>query len=393
MKKRVCAFLAGAFLALSVVVSPVFAADTTTVTFANGITFAVPNDLLKYVNENKAQIDAALVANNVTQSQVDSVQTKILNAYDELASKDKIKNPYTAATGWIDDFGKVLADVMPNAQMQGGVYADALISYNQFGENKGKNAPYKKFAVGLNSGISKLDIGDFVDATEELSFDFGKKIPRTLVMPVATVDGRVCGFSLPLDIGFNCSFIDTSMIPFARKTFESNSASYYNFGGDIRYAFIANRGSHHLTVSALGGAAYTKIKVDIDQSAADVMFDLNTINLYFGSQVSARFHEIVPFAGVRIGFSNSSIEWSVSNIDWAHVLGTSSDTNIANAVKWNILPKKFGGKYTSSFSDGVRPQIFGGVGFDIARLTATISGSYDITSYIPSGAFSLRMLF
>ena len=367
-------------------VAMIFAVPTTTMTL-NGLTIDVPTDLVSIIEENRAQIEKALQDNNVQQSDINSVQQAILDAYSNIDSQ----NPYTTATDGIDDFMSVMKDVFPNAQMQQNVWAESLISYNKFGENKGKDVKYKKAGGGINAGVTKLDIGCLLDTAKALGMDIND-IPRTLVMPTLAVDARVCGFVLPLDVGLSLSTIDTTKINSLDDALDGSSFKFFSIGGDVRYAFIANKGDYHFTVSAIAGGAYTKGNVSISDDTAKASLDFNTATFYIGTQASAKMLVFVPFLGARVLFGSTNIKWNV-DANWSNVLDKSGDADIQKAINWNILPKRFSGELRSPFVKNIRPQIYGGIGLDIAIMSITMSGCYDFIYNIPSAAFSMRLVF
>ena len=363
-----------------------FAVPTTTMTL-NGLSIDVPVDLVSIIEQNRTQIENALQANGVTQAQINSVQTAILDAYSKL----DVANPYTTSTNGIDDFMTVLKDVFPNTQVQQNVWAESLISYNRFGENKGKGVKYKKIGGGINAGVTRLNVGCLLDTAKALGMDTAD-FPRTLVMPTVAGDLRVGVFPIPLDVGFNFSTIDTTKINAVDNALNGSSFNFLSIGGDVRYAFIANKTDYHLTVSALAGGAYTKGGVAISDDAAKAKLDFNTATFYVGAQASAKMLVFVPFMGARILLGRSNISWRV-DANWNKILDKSEDANIMNAINWNILPKRFSGDLKSPFSKNIRPQIYGGIGLDVAVISLTLSGCYDFVYNIPSAAFSMRVLF
>lgn len=373
-------------LLLAVNIATVFAVPTTTMTL-NGLTIDVPSDLVGIIEQNRAQIEQALQNNNVTQAQITSVQTAILDAYSKL----DVGNPYTTSTKGIDDFMEVLKDVFPNTQMQQNVWADSLISYNKFGDNQGKDVKYKKVGGGINTGVTRLDIGCLLDTASALGMDIGD-FPRTLVMPTLAVDARVGMFPIPLDFGINFCTLDTTSINALDDALDGASFNFLTIGGDVRYAFIVNKTDYHLTVSAIAGGAYNKGAVKISDDSAKAKLDFNTATFYIGAQASAKMLIFVPFLGTRLLFGRTNIKWSV-DANWDKILDKNGDADVANAINWNILPKRFSGELNSSFVKNIRPQIYGGLGLDIAILSLTLSGCYDFIYNIPSAAFSMRLLF
>ncbi len=379
-------FLVAISLLIASSFSMMFAVPTTTMTL-NGFTINIPSDLVSIIEQNRSQIEKALQDNNVTASQMTSIQNSLLDAY----SKMDVANPYTTSKNGIEDFMEVLKDVFPNTQMQQNVWASALLSYNKFGENQGKDVKYKKVGGGINTGITKLDIGCLLDTASALGMDI-KDFPRTLFMPTIALDARIGAFPIPLDVGLNFCTIDTTNINPIDDALDGSSFNFISIGGDVRYAFIANKTDYHLTVSAIAGAAYNNGGVKISDDTAKAKLDFTTATFYVGAQASAKMLVFVPFAGARLLFGRSTIKWSV-DANWEKVLDKSGDADIANAIKWNILPKRFSGELNSPFSQNVRPQIYGGLGLDIAIISLTFSGCYDIIYNIPSAAFSLRMIF
>ena len=127
------------------------------------------------------------------------------------------------------------------------------------------------------------------------------------------------------------------------------------------------------------------IGAEKDGSAAEMDFKATTLSL--SAQVSKKLVFFVPFAGARVMFTSSSVNWK-AKANWAKILKTNS--NIQNAIDYGILPQTFSGGTDKGLFEHVRPVIYGGFAFDLAVIDITLSGSYDFVSSIPSGAVSIR---
>lgn len=363
--------------------SPAFSIKYTEITIG-GLTVKVPDDIVDFVNQNQDAIAEAFEKYDVTQSEIDSVDEKVLQRYSRLKSEYGLKtdNPYTTAVDSLNDFTGGLDDSILNTQPLQNVWAESWI---------GMLIPNVKFGFGINAGLASLDISPLKDAASALAIDEAGNLNDTLAFPTATADLRLGGFILPFDIGFTISSIDSSKIEELDDKISPCEFDYFSAGGDLRFC-ILNKGSKlvHARISLSGGGYYTKgsVKVaDKDSSESSASFDFNSTTLFLGAQANAKLFCFVPFAGGRVAIAKTNIKWA-AHADWLNILGDDSNGYIAKAVKYNILPSDFGNESESEWT--LHPQVFGGIGIDLFIIDVTVSASYDFAKQILGAAASVR---
>ncbi len=372
--------IAVALIASFMAASAAYADKDITLNWSNGetITVTVPDDLATIINEHKSDIEKALTERNINSATASGYVNQAKDAYTDFLTKSGIstKTPYKTVVNGLNDLTDVMTDVIPNAQLQQNVWADAWI---------GHILPKPNFGFGVNAGVSKLKLDSLKSAGDALGMDMSG-VPSTMVFPVATVDLRVGGFFLPFDVGFTISGLDTSKIGALDKAISPAYFDFFTIGGDIRYAVL--KGGAILPKVSVGLGVYHMsghIGAEKDGSAAEMDFSATTLSL--SAQVSKKLVFFVPFAGARVMFTSSSVNWK-AKANWAKILKTNS--NIQNAIDYGILPTHFSGGTDKGLFEHVRPVLYGGFAFDLAVIDITLSGSYDFVSSIPSGAVSIR---
>lgn len=368
------------------VVLPVFADKSVTIEWgSNSWTGTLPDEVASLVEDNMDTIVTNLKDNNVTEDDVKNYADEITDVYNnEIADSLGTTTPYTTAVGGLNDFSDALKDTMPNIQIQQNVWANSWIGY-LVQVNNGGFVP--RFGLGANVGAAKMDISPLLDTASAFKMDMGG-VPETLVMPTITFDARVGGvkvgdFALPFDFGFTLSGIDSSKLGLD-ETLKEVSFDYFSIGFDIRYCVWE---PHVLDTKVSVGAGYyfTKASVKLSNDDATAGLDFKSSNFTLNGQISTKLAFFRPFAGLRLMFTNSSVDWYAENVNWTDILG--GDENIAKAVEYGFFPSSFRGG-----ADGfkLRPVIQGGFAFDLAVIDLTFSGSYDFSSDIWGAAFSLR---
>jgi len=354
---------------------PVFADHTVTVTGSNGTTsITVPDEVYTIYLANQTAIDSAV--SKYSTSEISSVASQLTSAYANLSSYGiTTVTPITTAKNGLNDFSDVLSDVLPNSQTQQNVWADSWI---------GTILPFPHFGFGINAGASKLDISSLKSTASALGIKVGD-VRDSYALPTITADMRIGGFILPFDLGFTFSSIDSSKIGALDSAIDPVSFEFFTIGGDLRYAVIKGL-PFDTKVSVGGGFYYTKGNVDVKNSNADAKLDFNSTTLFLNSQVSAKFLLLRPFAGGRLLFTKTDVDWKV-NAQWDKIYSSSL---LADAEAWGLLPTSFSGSSNSSFGDHIRPQLYAGLGIDILVIDITGSVCYDFVSQIPSGAVSVR---
>lgn len=359
----------------------VWAVDTTRFTFdlvGGQSTVEIPTDLADLVRQNQAAIQHALTATGVTQHDFDAAMDVVNDQYESLF-EDGIRNPYTTAIDGLDDFCDDLCDTIPNTQVLQNMWAQSWI---------GMLIPNVHFGLGVNAGVAMLDVTSLKTVAEALNIDAGD-LPDNLVFPTATLDLRLGGIVLPFDIGFTIMSLDTSNISSLDDALDPCGFQYFSIGGDIRYKLIDVGGKHfNARISASAGGYFTKGTVDVEDggSKSSVSMDFKSTTLFIGAQASAKALCLIPFLGTRVAFTKCSVDWE-ADADWNGILDGGDE--IAQVMSWGILPTHFEGDSDSGWK--VRPQVYGGLGFDLFVIDLTVSASYDIVSGIPGGAVSVRL--
>lgn len=359
------------------------AVDTTAFSFdtvGGKVTANIPNDLAGLVKDNYASIQRALTESGVTASQFNNAISEVQTQYDSFVEDYGFSNPYTTAQNGLDGFCDDLCDTIPNTQTLQNVWAQSWI---------GMLIPNAHFGVGVNAGVAMLNIESLIDVAEALSID-ASDLPDKLVFPTATLDARIGGIVLPFDLGFTISTIDSTKIGALDDAISPCAFEYFSIGGDLRYRLLDAGGKiFNARVSATAGGYYTSGSVDVsdDGSKSKVGMDFKSTTLFVGAQASAKAMCFVPFLGGRIAFTKTKVDWE-ADADWNEMLGGDEDS-ITDVMSWGILPSHFSGDADSGWK--VRPQVYGGIGFDLFVIELTVSASYDFVAGIPGGAVSVRL--
>ena len=371
----------GIFAACMMMV-PMFARENINIKAFDGTdTFSVEEDIARLFNSNKGEIESALNTNKVTLEDVAKYIDAINKAYEGLDPK----NPYTTAINGLNGFSDDLKDTIPNTQIQQNVWANSWIGYLV---QVGNGLFCPRFGLGANVGVATVDTESIKKAGEAFKTDMGA-LPSVLPMPTITFDARVGGvkvgdFALPFDFGFTLCTIDSSKLGLD-KMLDKVNFDFFSIGFDVRYCLWE---PHVLDTKFSVGAGfyYTKGNFGVDSDAADIGMDFKSSNFNLNAQISTKLLFFRPFAGAKLMFTNSEVNWGVKNVDWTRILGSSS-SDIADAALKGLLPKNFEGG-----ADGFkfRPVLQGGFAFDFAVIDLTFSASYDVSSKVIGGALSTR---
>ena len=374
MKKIVLALGMTAMLIL-----PAFSATVKIPGYDDPVT--VPDDIAGLINSHLTEIGEALKANNVSAEDLNKYAGEVYKAYESI----NIHNPYSTATGGLNNFSDDLRNTLPNTQIQQNVWADSWIGHLvQVG-----NGPFlPHFGIGANVGAASIKMNALKDMGDAFKLDLGG-LPSTLAIPTITVDARLGGLkifdlALPFDLGFTLSGLNSSKLGLDNMM-KDVRFDFFSIGFDVRYCVWE---PHILDtkVSVGAGFYYTKGSVNVDSKNAKAGLDFAATNFTLNAQISTKLLFFRPFLGARLMFTNSKVDWYVKNINWTSILDDSSIL-MNQAIKNGFLPTNINGG-----ADGfkVRPLLQGGFAFDLGVIDLTFSASYDIPSNIFGGAFSLR---
>lgn len=384
--KRGCLMKREILAAVMIGAAAAWAAPFTFNVGGESVNVDIPADIAGIVADNYGNIQNALTTSAVGRDDFLKAVDTLNDKYTDVLGSFGNNNPYTAITNGLDDFCDDLCDTIPNTQTLQNVWAQSWI---------GMLIPGIHFGLGVDAGIAMLNVESLKDAASALSID-ASDLPDNLVFPTATLDARIGGFFLPFDIGFTISSIDSSKIGALDSAIDPCGFEYFSIGGDLRYKLLDTGGKvFNARVSVSAGGYYTKGSVDVSDShsSSKASMDYNSTMLFVGAQASAKALCFIPFLGTRIAFTKTKVDWD-ADADWENILGTSvydaaGYMDVANVVNWGILPSRFGGDASSGWK--VRPQVYGGIGFDLFVIDLTISASYDIVAGIPGAALSLRL--
>lgn len=364
---------------LALLSSYVFAKSWTFTTSNETATVELPDDLTDVISDNYDAIQDAIISNGVTKADINSAVSEINKYYNSMTSTGF---SYSSLSTGLNDFCDALSDSIPNSQSLQNVWAESWI---------GHIFPGLHIGGGLNVGAASLDVSALKSAASSLDLDGASDIPSTLAFPTVAADLRVGGFILPFDVGLSFMTLSPfeSLIDSALGDAPINF-SYYSIGGDVRYAIIKGM-PFGFKVSGLGGLYYTSGDVNLkaSESSSSAALDFSATTFYLGAQASAKFLILVPFAGTRLMFTSSDVNWTVTP-DWMSLLNSNA-TGPTETALLSLLPSKFSGGSENGFFDHIRPQIYGGLGLDLFLLNVTAVASYDFLSDVFGAALNLRL--
>lgn len=362
------------------------AAKTITLNWGDGQTIDIDTesyaaDFVKILEENQADIEKRLAENNVSDSAAQSAVSKVNTEYQNFLSKNLglSSTPYITAKEGLNDFSKLLTDVIPNAQAQQNVWANAWIGYL---------IPNARFGFGLNVGVAKLDMKAFKKTASALGIDLSD-IRDTLVWPTVAADIRLGGIGIPFDIGFHTLKFNSSTIKKIGEKIDPITFDFFTIGGDIRIALIKGDGMFKPKLSVGGGVYYSKGFVDAEKDGSQARLDFTTTSIQLNAQASIKAFCFVPFVGTRVLFSKSNVDWK-AKANWKNVLKAENVNADWDMAVNNILPTTFSGGTSTGFFDSIHPLAYIGVGIDLFFIDITASASYDFVTTIYSGAVSVR---
>ena len=342
------------------------------------VTINIPSDLAPLINQNMAQIEATLKANNVSSEALQKYETQINNFYENYKQEfSGSMTPFTDTMNGLNGFCDNLVDTIPNTQGIQNIYADAWI---------GKFIPSVHFGAGVNAGASSIDITALKNTATALDIDVGN-VPDMLAFPTINADIRMGGFILPFDVGVVAMKFDSSTLGGLEEKIDPMTFDYFVIGGDFRYGLLKG-GMLKPKLSIGAGYYYTRGSVGISNEKASAALDFSSQAYLFEAQTSIKLLFLIPFVGTKLIYSKTNVDWS-ADAKWNQLVNFTGDNSILeDAINNGVLPSHFSGESSGS---GLHPQVFGGVGFDFFIMSATVSAAYDIKSKIISGAVSARI--
>ena len=242
-------------------------------------------------------------------------------------------------------------------------------------------------------------ISDFLSESgvvDTLSIDFD--MPERIPYPSAGISARLGGIFLPFDIGLYGITTIGNVLDSIEFDDARVSIDYTTFGADIRYALY--EGNLFLPKISVGaGYMYSRqeMKFKISQDfttkasygsaeehsvSANVATHLDmtvaTHTVFAQVQASKKLFIFTPFIGFKAAFTASEYDGS-----WSY------STKIKETEKSELSDSDKFSCSNSFFDTGIQPQVFGGLGIDLAFFQIAVNLSYNMRSYYTSGSVLL----
>ncbi|MCR5612447.1 hypothetical protein [Treponema sp.] len=270
-------------------------------------------------------------------------------------------DPVSDINTCLNNFSTQLNYVVPNAVTEHNVYSDAWI---------GKFVPSlpMHFAIGIEGGVTKLDVSDLAKAAEMVTIT---GFPSSLVFPTIGLNAKLGGIFLPFDIGLSFFSMNTKDLSFLQNQID---LSFFTLGGNIRWAILQGKG---FCPKWSIGAGYYYSKGSVGKASNDYSISTSYIThiLVAETQISKTIIFVTPYVGFRAIFTKAETNWAWSaSASSAGIGGTFSGA----------------GKVTSEFMDSFIPQLYGGIGLKLALIQLDINGSWDFKNSVWSFGTSLR---
>ena len=266
----------------------------------------------------------------------------------------------------LGDFSSTLNAIVANAATEQNVYSSAWI---------GKVFPSAPphFAAGVEAGVTKFDMSPLKDVANIFSVT---GLPSLLVFPTITANARVGGLFLPFDIGVSAMYLDLSKLD---SIADGLGFQFFDIGGDIRWAIL--KGTGPLPQISLGaGYYYTSGRVSYEKEGLVSKVDYACHTAFLQAQISKTFLFITPYLGIRgiVYKSESTWNWFVT------------PAQIVQSIWYNDTACYGTGSATADWFGNVLPQIYGGVGLNLAFFALNFSAAYEFKNNIWGGNLSIR---
>lgn len=275
-----------------------------------------------------------------------------------LFSTFSFADPLSQMNSYLNNFTSQLNYVIPNSATENNVYSDAWI---------GKFIPSlpMHFAVGVEGGVTKLDMSDLCQAAELVHVS---GLPSNFVFPTLGLNAKLGGIILPFDVGLSFMTFNTKDFGNLLKNIDFQ---FFIIGGNVRFAILQGKGI--LPKFSIGaGYYYSSGNIGKTTDNYGISVGYKTHTLVAETQLSKTFLFITPFIGFRAVFSKSD-----SSYNWKTTEGLTGEFS--------------GGKTISTdFSDSFIPQVFGGVGLKLGVIQLDVNASWDFAHQIWNGGTSIR---
>ena len=236
----------------------------------------------------------------------------------------------------------------------------------------------------LSDNVQKIgdSISDFLSESgvvDTLSIDFD--MPERIPYPSAGISARLGGIFLPFDIGLYGITTIGNVLDSIEFDDVRVSIDYTTFGADVRYALY--EGNLFLPKISVGaGYMYSrqemkfKISQDFTTNAGYGSAEEHTV--FAQVQVSKKLFIFPPFIGFQAAFTASEYDGSWS---YSTKINETEKSELSDSDKFSCS--------NSFFDTGIQPQVFGGLGIDLAFFQIAVNLSYNMRSYYTSGSVLL----
>ncbi len=376
------------------------------------------------------------------------------NSFAESSTASELSGHEEISAG-LEAFSESLYNALPEAATQQNVWADtymgklfpSIIPHMGAGVSIGGTvidmSGLKTAAEGIQTSYEDIcsSLGDAIIASGSYvslpSINFGL-IPETFILPTASVDIRLGGVLLPMDIGLcaiatnpalsgidwkNVTGIPATLMsisnPINFNTLGFNmDIDYLTLGADFRFRVIPE--GDILPGLSLGGGYYyiagsfavnsedsTEISgVGTQTTTSSMELDYSTQVIFAQIQLSKRISSCSFFVGGRglLASTTTAWKWSFSSAndgesEEAQALCYSDSDSSENAEGTTSLKEAFSSMTSGSFDwTNIRPQLYAGAGFNfwVVQITASVCADVrslfeNSTDFIWSGALSCHV--
>ncbi|MDR3201227.1 MAG: hypothetical protein LBT68_07185 [Spirochaetales bacterium] len=307
----------------------------------------------------------------------------------------------------IRDFAEELAAVLPLNSLIGLNWNDAYI---------GQFEALPHAGIGFTAGFTTLPAGAIENIIENTMGGDPADLPNILrktgiPVPAGTIDVRISGFSLPLDLGLKFGYFNFD--------FNDIDGDYLLMGGDIRYCILEQTilipkisigaGFNYLrTQIKLGGALGDELKIDIPSSVSGSLPGINSLivtspGLYLETatkvidlKIQASWQALIfePSIGLGMSYGMSRImagaESSIYKNDATNPANKldSSDMAALSALGFDVDEKGIG--YTSSVT-AMSYRLFGGLGFNLSSFRMSLGLLFGMNTGSWGATFGARL--
>jgi hypothetical protein len=282
-----------------------------------------------------------------------------------------------------------LAEALPFNSTIGLNWSDAYIGQFPF-----------HFGIGVSAGFTTMDFSSISNLLDSFGVDMESSILDIgFPLPAYTVEARLGGIIIPLDIGFKFGYLKPDFTQSLVDKYVSGvdfGIDYLLIGADFRYALFDKKVfpfklSIGLGINYLKGGINTSFSsgiefndpnynITISQESPELDVYWNTINFELKPQISFPFKFLTPYTGVGLSFSLTEAGYKVTTRELTLDGGPLSKEQIMEILKdefgLNISTDGFRyAKKTPKFN----MRAFGGFSVNLVFVRLDLTGMYNFT--------------